>query len=94
MPGAVPSATRSTYGQQQPLKDSARLTEFNGWGGQRLGVLRYTVPNGFTALSLLLGVASIITAQLGDLELAGWIIVWCGLLDVMDGVSARYIPSV
>ena len=32
--------------------------------------LRYTIPNGFTALSLLLGVASIVTTQLGDLELA------------------------
>ncbi len=58
-----------------------------------MGVLRYTVPNSFTALSLLLGVASIITTQLGDLELAGWIIVWCGLLDVMDGVSARLLKA-
>ena len=58
-----------------------------------MGVLRYTVPNSFTALSLLLGVASISTTQLGDLELAGWIIVWCGLLDVMDGVSARLLKA-
>jgi len=56
-------------------------------------VLRYTVPNSFTALSLLLGVASIVTTQLGDLELAGWIIVWCGLLDVLDGVSARLLKA-
>lgn len=55
--------------------------------------LRYTIPNGFTALSLLLGVASIVTTQLGDLELAAWIIVWCGLLDVMDGVSARLLKA-
>ena len=48
--------------------------------------LRYTVPNGFTALSLMLGVASIVTTQLGELELAAWFIVWCGLLDVMDGL--------
>jgi len=58
-----------------------------------LSLLRYTVPNSFTALSLLLGVASIVTTQLGDLELAGWIIVWCGLLDVMDGVSARLLKA-
>ncbi len=58
-----------------------------------MGVLRYTVPNSITALSLLLGVASIITTQLGDLELAGWIIVWCGLLDVLDGVSARLLKA-
>jgi CDP-diacylglycerol--serine O-phosphatidyltransferase len=55
--------------------------------------LRYTIPNGFTAISLLLGVASIVTTQLGDLTLAGWLIVWCGLLDVMDGVSARLLNA-
>lgn len=55
--------------------------------------LRYTIPNSFTALSLLLGVASIFTTQLGDLELAAWIIVWCGLLDVMDGLSARLLKA-
>lgn len=55
--------------------------------------LRYTVPNSFTALSLLLGIASIVTTQLGDLELAAWIIVWCGLLDVMDGLSARLLKA-
>jgi len=58
-----------------------------------LSRLRYTVPNSFTALSLLLGVASIVTTQLGELELAAWIIVWCGLLDVMDGVSARLLKA-
>ncbi len=62
-------------------------------GDQLLSILRYTVPNSFTALSLLLGVASIVTTQLGDLELAAWIIVWCGLLDVMDGVSARMLNA-
>jgi CDP-diacylglycerol--serine O-phosphatidyltransferase len=55
--------------------------------------LRYTIPNSFTALSLLLGVASIVTTQLGDLEFAAWIIVWCGLLDVMDGLSARLLKA-
>ena len=58
-----------------------------------MSILRYTVPNSFTALSLLLGVASIVTTQLGDLELAAWIIVWCGLLDVLDGVSARLLKA-
>ena len=63
------------------------------YGDQSLSILRYTIPNSFTAMSLLLGVASIITTQLGDLELAAWIIVWCGLLDVMDGVSARLLKA-
>lgn len=54
---------------------------------------RYTIPNSFTALSLLLGVASIVTTQFGYLELAAWIIVWCGLLDVLDGASARLLKA-
>jgi CDP-diacylglycerol--serine O-phosphatidyltransferase len=58
-----------------------------------VGVLRYTIPNSFTALSLLLGLASIITSQVGDLELAAWMIVWCGLLDTMDGVAARVLKA-
>jgi len=58
-----------------------------------LSILRYTIPNSFTATSLLLGVASIVTTQLGDLELAAWFIVWCGLLDVLDGVSARLLKA-
>ena len=58
-----------------------------------MSLLRYTIPNSFTALSLLLGVASIVTTQLGELELAAWIIVWCGLLDVMDGASARLLKA-
>jgi CDP-diacylglycerol--serine O-phosphatidyltransferase len=44
-------------------------------------------------MSLLLGVGSIVTTQLGELELAAWIIVWCGLLDVLDGVSARLLKA-
>ena len=55
--------------------------------------LRYTIPNGFTAISLLLGIGSIVTGQLGDLTLAGWMIVWCGLLDVLDGLAARLLKA-
>ncbi len=55
--------------------------------------LRYTIPNGITATSLLLGIGSIITSSMGDLEQAGWLIVWCGLLDVLDGVAARLLKA-
>jgi CDP-diacylglycerol---serine O-phosphatidyltransferase len=58
-----------------------------------LSKFRYTVPNSFTALSLLLGLISIVTGQLGELELAAWMIVWCGLLDVMDGLTARLLKA-
>ena len=63
-------------------------------GGPRTLVrLRYTIPNSFTALSLLLGLGSIVMAQVGDLEFAAWLIVWCGLLDVMDGMAARLLKA-
>jgi CDP-diacylglycerol--serine O-phosphatidyltransferase len=55
--------------------------------------LRYVIPNSFTALSLLLGVGSIVTGQLGNLEMAGWMIVWCALLDVLDGIAARLLKA-
>lgn len=58
-----------------------------------MGVLRYSIPNSFTALSLLLGLGSIATTQVGDLEFAAWLIVWCGLLDTMDGVAARVLNA-
>lgn len=58
-----------------------------------MGVLRYSIPNGFTALSLLLGLGSIATTQVGDLEFAAWMVVWCGLLDTMDGVAARVLKA-
>ena len=58
-----------------------------------MGRLRYSIPNSFTALSLLLGVGSIVSAQLGDLEFAAWMIVWCGLLDTMDGLTARLLKA-
>ncbi len=56
-------------------------------------LLRYSIPNSFTAASLLLGVGSVITSSLGNLELAGWMIVWCGLLDVLDGLAARLLNA-
>ena len=55
--------------------------------------LRYGIPNSITAASLLLGLGSIVTGMFGDLELAGWMIVWCGLLDVMDGLAARLLKA-
>ena len=58
-----------------------------------MNILRYGIPNSFTAASLLLGLGSIVTGILGDLELAGWMIVWCGLLDVMDGLTARLLKK-
>jgi len=55
--------------------------------------VRYTIPNSFTAASLILGLGSIATSQTGNIEMAGWMIVWCGLLDVMDGITARALKA-
>ncbi len=51
--------------------------------------LKYFVPNGFTALSLLLGLASIVMSVEGNFELAAWMILWATLLDKLDGSAAR-----
>jgi CDP-diacylglycerol--serine O-phosphatidyltransferase len=51
--------------------------------------LKYLVPNSFTALSLLLGLASITMAVEGNYELAAWMILWGTLLDKLDGSAAR-----
>jgi CDP-diacylglycerol---serine O-phosphatidyltransferase len=58
-----------------------------------LNLLRYSIPNSFTALSLLMGLSSIVTTQVGDLEFAAWLIVWCGLLDTTDGLVARMLKA-
>jgi CDP-diacylglycerol--serine O-phosphatidyltransferase len=34
-----------------------------------------------------------VTAQVGDLEFAAWLIVWCGLLDTLDGLAARLLKA-
>ena len=56
-------------------------------------IVRYSIPNIFTAASLLLGFAAIITSQHGNIEQAAWMIVWCGILDVMDGLAARLLNA-
>ena len=58
-----------------------------------MGILRYSIPSSITALSLVLGLCSIVTTQVGSLEFAAWMIVWCGLLDTMDGVAARVLKA-
>ena len=46
-----------------------------------------------TGLSLMLGLASIVMTQFEQLELAAWLIVWCALLDTLDGVAARLLKA-
>ncbi len=51
--------------------------------------LRYLAPNSCTAMSLLLGLASVVQSTQGKYELAAWLILWGVLLDKLDGTFAR-----
>jgi CDP-diacylglycerol--serine O-phosphatidyltransferase len=70
---------------------------------------KFLVPNLFTGLNFLLGIGSILVmheafAHSGadktpfwfskpPLILAGWMIIWCTLMDKLDGVSARLLRA-
>jgi len=47
------------------------------------------LPNAVTATGFLLALASMMQATAGEHERAAWTIVWCGLLDRVDGAVAR-----
>jgi CDP-diacylglycerol--serine O-phosphatidyltransferase len=55
--------------------------------------LRYFVPNTFTALSLLIGLWSVVMSVRGHFELAAWAILWGTLLDKADGTAARLFKA-
>ena len=55
--------------------------------------LKYLVPNGFTALSLVLGLASVAQSATGHFETAAWLVLWCVLLDKLDGGAARMLNA-
>lgn len=55
--------------------------------------LKYFVPNGFTATSLLIGLGSIVMSAEGHFELAAWMILWGSLLDKLDGSAARLFKA-
>lgn len=59
----------------------------------QLPPLKYLVPNTFTALSLLLGLASVACSAQGDFVLAAWMILWGTLLDKVDGTAARALGA-
>jgi CDP-diacylglycerol--serine O-phosphatidyltransferase len=60
---------------------------------RKVATWRYVIPNAVTSLSLVLGLGVIAVASSGDFELAGWLMVWCVLLDKLDGTSARLLGS-
>jgi CDP-diacylglycerol--serine O-phosphatidyltransferase len=54
---------------------------------------RYLIPNGITALSMMLAMWSIFQSIDGYHDQAAWWIVWCVLLDRADGVAARLVRA-
>lgn len=58
-----------------------------------MNYVRYAVPNLITSVSFVLGLAAIVTAARGEIEQAGWFIVWCVLLDIVDGIAARFLKA-
>ena len=58
-----------------------------------MSILRYSIPNSVTALGLALGLSSIVSTQFGNLEFAAWLIIWCGLIDTIDGLVARLLKA-
>jgi CDP-diacylglycerol--serine O-phosphatidyltransferase len=55
--------------------------------------LRHIPPNVATALNLILGLVAVMTARHGSYEAAAWIILWCVLLDKLDGTLARLFKA-
>ena len=55
--------------------------------------VRYLVPNGCTALSMLFGCASAVCSSTQQFELAAWLILWGVLLDKLDGLMARLMNA-
>ena len=61
-------------------------------GGARRPTMRHVVvviPSAFTLGNLFFGIWSIVSAFNGNFRLAGWFIVFAGILDMLDGRVAR-----
>ncbi|MBI3071906.1 MAG: CDP-alcohol phosphatidyltransferase family protein [Deltaproteobacteria bacterium] len=61
--------------------------------GRHRPPIRYFAPNFFTGVSLLFALASILNTVDGNYSLAGWFILWCVLLDKLDGTVARLLKA-
>ena len=60
---------------------------------QAFMIWKYLVPNSFTALSMVLGFASVVQSAAGEFESAAWLILWGVLLDKLDGAAARALNA-
>lgn len=56
-------------------------------------MIKYLFPNLLTALNFLLGMCAILLCNSPEINLAAWLIVWCVLLDAVDGLIARKLQA-
>ncbi len=54
---------------------------------------RYVIPNAVTSMSLVLGLFVLLAASEQRFTDAAWLMVWCVLLDKLDGTSARLLGA-
>ena len=54
---------------------------------------RYVIPNAVTSMSLVLGLFVLLAASEGRFTDAAWLMVWCVLLDKLDGTTARLLRA-
>ena len=57
----------------------------------RAGII--ILPSALTMANLFFGIWAIVSAARGEFSRAGWLIVWAGLADMLDGRVARYTQT-
>ena len=62
-------------------------------GSKPVAAWRYVIPNAVTSMSLVLGLFVLLAATEGRFSDAAWLMVWCVLLDKLDGTSARLLGA-
>ncbi len=77
----------------QKLEKLNKLKESRSVQALRRSKGRFLVPNAITALSLILGIVTIVMALKGNLVPAGWTILLCAILDRLDGPTARALDA-
>ena len=55
--------------------------------------LRHIPPNVATAMSIVVALLAVMLARDGNFDLAAWMILWCVVLDKLDGTLARLLKA-
>lgn len=60
---------------------------------EHVRILRYLAPNALTAVSMMFGLISLVSAHRGDYALAAWMVIYAVLSDRLDGLIARALRA-